>query len=1119
MKTSTTLLILITGLSAFSIRAAQQNKSCTVLISSAASAQERFAAREIRRYAYLRTGLLPEIKSARQVRSGESGIVIGVAGSEWLKSFSTSLPGQLGGQDYALKSSAREKKDLLVIAGGSPIACLYGAYEFLESLGIRFYLHGDTIPDGQAELRLSGFDVVRRPLFEVRGIQPFHDFAVGPDWWDEDDYKLHIAQLAKMRMNFIGLHTYPDGKPYAEPTVWIGLPQDVGAGGNVKASYPSAYNNTLSGQWGHAPKPTSQFSLGASQLFERDDFGSEVMYGLCPRPQTPEQCNELFNRTGRMFAGAFRLARLVGVKTAVGTEAPMTVPGKLKDRLSEKHPEANKDLPDCVVVGPASSTAEHKVNIPGADEPVVYQSVRYALEKYVFHLPNGHYNVELRFVEHWKDAAGLRVFTVSLQSRVVLEHFDIFKQAGKGLPLNYSFKDVPVENGKLVIGFTPETEHPAIAGIVIQGKDYIKKINCGGPAFKDWQADPPQVKADTTYHLSDEELLQLYEGIFTRIMKTHNLDYYWLWTAEGEAVNYPDLLKELQIARQALRNLGDPFRLAISGWGNIGESFRHLDRDLPRDIVFSSLNPDGGRDPVDPAYKDLNRPKWAIPWFENDGEFLGTVLKVGWMRADARLARDYGCTGLLGLHWRTQPISLQAAALAQAGWSQQNWRDYRSPMPIPLAEGEGAVGGGNTGYLRYTRFHDPEKQQPQLLISTIYGAKGEESIYRYGRHGMSAYRFRVPNGSYKVTLKFCDWAASKPGQRVFDIKIQGQMVESKFDLPDRAGGLAHVLVREYSDIKVADGQMVIDFIPNPSGPIINGIVIEQMDGKYVRKINCGGPPFADYAGEQYRRDLTGDFYLDWARTEFGEEVAREAALLLEKWDSWLPWVSEWGPGAAEPDDRPLADALKEIAFIDEFVALGERIKEPGAKARFAYWAHLLRYHQAVTRFNCAWGNKLSPEEQIAALREVYRHLFPMIGTKGGLGQIAHWEQFVLGTEMGIGGKTRLQPPMDYPGPALLLNPCPRTTLMADESLRIKAFYLDTQAPRKLCILWKPLGGKTFQTRPLAHLARGVYQAILDKKDLGQGEIEYYLQAETTTGQTLIWPATAPQRNHTVISIE
>lgn len=48
-----------------------------------------------------------------------------------------------------------------------------------------------------------------QPVFSVRGLQPFHDFAEGPDWWNEQDYKSIIHQIAKMQMNFIGLHTYP----------------------------------------------------------------------------------------------------------------------------------------------------------------------------------------------------------------------------------------------------------------------------------------------------------------------------------------------------------------------------------------------------------------------------------------------------------------------------------------------------------------------------------------------------------------------------------------------------------------------------------------------------------------------------------------------------------------------------------------------------------------------------------------------------------------------------------------------------------------------------------------------------------------------------------------------
>ena len=47
---------------------------------------------------------------------------------------------------------------MLTISGGSPIAVLYGAYHFAENLGVRFYLHGDVIPDERISLPLPALD-------------------------------------------------------------------------------------------------------------------------------------------------------------------------------------------------------------------------------------------------------------------------------------------------------------------------------------------------------------------------------------------------------------------------------------------------------------------------------------------------------------------------------------------------------------------------------------------------------------------------------------------------------------------------------------------------------------------------------------------------------------------------------------------------------------------------------------------------------------------------------------------------------------------------------------------------------------------------------------------------
>ena len=223
--------------------------------------------------------------------------------------------------------------DALTISGGSDVAALYGAYAFAEKLGVRFYLDGDVIPDTRIPFAIPPLDETRQPLFEHRGIQPFHDFPEGPDWWNQDDYLAYLSQLAKLRMNFLGLHCYPEGGVGPEPLVWIGLTNDLAADGTVKFSYPSFWANTSKGTWGYAPMKTSEFAGGAARLFPADDYGPDVMAGLMPRPVTPEQCNEMFNRVGRQMNAVFAAARQLGVKTCIGTETPLTIPKSLRDRL------------------------------------------------------------------------------------------------------------------------------------------------------------------------------------------------------------------------------------------------------------------------------------------------------------------------------------------------------------------------------------------------------------------------------------------------------------------------------------------------------------------------------------------------------------------------------------------------------------------------------------------------------------------------------------------------------------------------------------------------------------------------------------------------------------------
>ncbi|MFI5385791.1 MAG: malectin domain-containing carbohydrate-binding protein [Fimbriimonadales bacterium] len=642
-------------------------------IDSHASPQETFAGREVMRYVYLRTGRLFHISSRK------SGPGLFVVRKDHLPAATNKVTraevASLGPQEYLLTSLGSAR---LLIVGGDETGVLYGAYRFAEHLGVRFYLHGDTIPDQRIPFRIPKLHEIGRPIFALRGINPFHDFPEGPDWWNRDDYLAYIGQLPKLRMNFIGLHTYPEGGVGPEPEVWIGQQSDLEPDGRVKFSYPSSWASTLRpGSWGYDGGKTSQFSSGASQLFASDDFGPAVMRGMMPKPVDPATSNRLFSQAGAMFHDAFAEARALGVKTCVGTETPLTIPKLVQDRLRAQGkdpgspevirsvyagmftriarlfpvdyywlwtpedwtwggntPEQLKRTTDDLqaalsaldsigspfrlatcgwVLGPqndraaldrllpknvAVSTINQSVGnspvepgfgkitgrskwaipwmendpaltapelwasrmlydaadakrlgcdglfgihwrtkilspnvsalalaawdqswkpagfdgaaatltsnrlaatgaeggnmaqftepVTGTDEQPVYQTVRYNMEGYDITAPNGAYTVTLKFNEPAYSQSGKRVFGVKLQGRTVVDRLDMFARVGQNHALDFTFNDVGVQDGHLRIDFIKEVEFPCIAGIVVTGSGFSRKINCGGNRYKDY---------------------------------------------------------------------------------------------------------------------------------------------------------------------------------------------------------------------------------------------------------------------------------------------------------------------------------------------------------------------------------------------------------------------------------------------------------------------------------------------------------------------------------------------------------------------------------------------------------------------------------------------------------
>jgi hypothetical protein len=331
MKTKQYLYLLIVGLT---ILTSCNNSTLPVIVYGAQPSEStQMAAKEVRRYLYLRTGELADIQEVKSEQDIPAYAIV-------LSTKAENLPDN---ESYRLKTEGKR----LYITGASDMALLYGTYKFAEHLGIRFYLHGDVVPDRKlASFVLPELDEVQTPLFATRGIQPFHDFPEGPDWWTLNEYKAILAQLPKLGMNFIGFHNYP----HPEPMVWIGLKSDIDPDGNVKSAYPARHFHTMENGWGYTAKSTGDYSFGAADWYPKDIYGPVYMDNRTETTYNPENPGQwgtpaidaqtsidLFNESGNFFGEAFTYAKEMGVKVCLGTETPLGIPAKLRENLQQQN--------------------------------------------------------------------------------------------------------------------------------------------------------------------------------------------------------------------------------------------------------------------------------------------------------------------------------------------------------------------------------------------------------------------------------------------------------------------------------------------------------------------------------------------------------------------------------------------------------------------------------------------------------------------------------------------------------------------------------------------------------------------------------------------------------------
>lgn len=190
--------------------------------------------------------------------------------------------------------------------------------------------------------------------------------------------------------------------------------------------------------------------------------------------------------------------------------------------------------------------------------------------------------------------------------------------------------------------------------------------------------------------------VNLHHAALDNILETYpEIDYIWLWLNEhsflgvnvDQALNNKDFriaydeqsnyfeeattaeerfigvwaLEYIKMTIDYLKQKKANTKIIIGGWGGgnqLPSILQGLDRTLPKDIIFSCLNPSLGKD-AQPEFLSniaLHRDVWAVPWLEGDHQLWHYQPRVNLMKDHVKKAKKQNLQGVVAIHWRTEDV-------------------------------------------------------------------------------------------------------------------------------------------------------------------------------------------------------------------------------------------------------------------------------------------------------------------------------------------------------------------------------------------------------------------------------------------------------------------------------
>jgi hypothetical protein len=417
--------------------------------------------------------------------------------------------------------------------------------------------------------------------------------------------------------------------------------------------------------------------------------------------------------------------------------------------------------------------------------PALYQTERYnpGTLEYRFSVPNGSYSVTLKFAEIYFNAPGQRIFNISVNGTQVETSFDPFAAAGasnKAVDRTYA---VNVTNGAIDIQFASITDNAKVSAIQILAAGSPStatapvttpssfnpiRVNAGGSAYTDslgqsWSADTGSTGGST--YSSDAGVSGTSDPALYQTERYANggaLEYRFNVPNGNYVVN-------LKFAEMWFTSTGQRlFNIALNG----------QTCELNFDIVRAAGGPNRA---VDLRY----------PITVTNG-----VIDIQMQS----LVDNAKVSAIEITQTAFTPIRVNAGG-----------PQVTDPLGRVWAADSGFLGGALYGTNNAIR---------NTPAPAIYQTE------RFGTTGSLEYKYSLANGTYTVNLKFAEIWFTSPGQRMFNIVINGQQVASSFD-PLAASGGANTAIDKQYQAAVTDGALDIQLTPIRDNPKISAIEIFQ----------------------------------------------------------------------------------------------------------------------------------------------------------------------------------------------------------------------------------------------------------------------------------------------------